>query len=181
MVELEAEPGAVGNAHIAGGVDRQRLGEHLVARRRGPAARGVVRELQVRAVRDRGGEVEVRQQADSVPPRVGDNPEPSGLCQCGDLAHLEDAFGEQRVRLEDVVAAALDEQPELVQAMVILATSELEPVELVAQTNQTVPVVAWQRLFEPEDPEPLKLTRYLERAAEAPRAVSVEPRLDASL
>ena len=41
------------------------------------------------------------------------------------LAQLEDALGQQRVRLQDVEAAAVDQQLELVQAVIVLAAGDL--------------------------------------------------------
>jgi len=59
-VELEAEAGPLRHGDLAARVDRERFGEHAVAGGGGEPAGRVVRELEVAAVGQRGGEVQNR-------------------------------------------------------------------------------------------------------------------------
>ena len=60
----------------------------------------------------------------------------------GYLAQLEHAFGEQRIGLQDVEAAAVDQQLEFVQAVIVLAAGDLDPIEPVAQPGKSSVVVS---------------------------------------
>src|SRR4051812_39788418 len=70
LVEDEAETGPVGYADVPLGVDPEWLGQHPVTRVRGPAARRIVWKLEVAAVGYGRRQMEVREQAHPVAPRV---------------------------------------------------------------------------------------------------------------
>ena len=126
MVELEAEPGPVGDLDATVGVDPRWVDEHLVAGSGGPAAARVVRKLKPVARRDRRGEVQIRNEADPVRPGVRYDAEMRRLRERGHLPELERALGNDHIRLQNVVAAAVDKQLELVDAVVALAARERE-------------------------------------------------------
>src|SRR5437763_926638 len=79
LVEEKAEAGSVGHADVPLGVDPEGLGQHPVARVRGPAARRIVRELEMRAVGDGRREMEVREQPHTVAPGVRNHETAFGL------------------------------------------------------------------------------------------------------
>src|SRR5580704_17852537 len=89
MVELEAEPGPVGDLDATVGVDPRWVDEHLVAGSGGPAAARVVRKLKPVARRDRRGEVQIRNEADPVRPGVRYDAEMRRLRERGHLPELE--------------------------------------------------------------------------------------------
>src|SRR3954468_1743960 len=98
--------------------------------------------------------------------------EPGHLGQGRDLTHLAHALRQQRIRLEDVVAAAVDQELELVEAVVVLPARDGQCIELVAKAPQAVVIVSRQRFLEPANVHPLELASYLQGLRKTPRAVS---------
>src|SRR5215469_7947537 len=154
LVEEEAEAWAFWNVHVSLLVDHERLGQHLVARRRGEPAPRVVREFQVAAVGQRRGEMQVNQEAQPVAPGVRND---GHAGQPGELRQLADGRGRlglQRVRLEHVETAPLEQQLELVQPVIILPAGQPERRQPVTQPCQARIIVPGQRLFQPGHPQP---------------------------
>ena len=92
FVEHQAETWAVGDAHAALPVDDERLGEHLVARCRRPAAGRIVWKFQERSVGDGSGKVKVGHEPDAVAPCMRRHLDPRDLGERRYLPHLADAF-----------------------------------------------------------------------------------------
>ena len=140
-----------------------------------------MRELEEWTVWNRGRDVQVGHEADPVAPCVGRDLEARSLGQRRDLAHLAHTLGKQRIRLEDVVAPLVDQELELVEAVVVLAARDRKGVQLVAQASQPVVVVSRQRLFEPAHLHSFELSGHCQRRREAPCAVAAVAWLDAGL
>ena len=66
--------------------------------------------------------MQIGEEPDAISPGVRNELQMRGLGQGGNLAQLEDSFGQQGIRLQDVVTAAINEQLELVKAMIVLSS-----------------------------------------------------------
>ena len=89
------------------------------------------------------------------------------LAQCGDLAQLGNALGQAAIRLDDVVAAAVDEQLKLMEFPVALSAGDVD-VRFGPQPGKTLVVEFPKRLLEPIDVALLELARGGKRAAIIP-------------
>ena len=103
------------------------------------------------------------------------------LGQRRDFPHLAHALRQQRIRLQDVVAAAVDQKLELVQAVVILSAGDRQCVQAVAKATQAVVVMAGERLFEPPHSHLLQLARHRHCERKAPCAMTAMAGLDPCL
>src|SRR5207249_9708088 len=96
---------------------------------------------------------------EAVGPGVGGHQEPGRLGKRGDLPELVDTFGQHRVWLEDVIAAVVDQALELMQAVVVLSSRQLQRAKPVPQPPEPRMVVTGQGLFQPRHAKALELER----------------------
>ncbi len=81
-------------------------------------------KLEPGGIRDGGDELQVGQQAYPVSPGVWRELKASGFRERSYLANLINAFRKDRIRLENVVAPAIDQKLELVYPVVVLAAGQ---------------------------------------------------------
>src|SRR5215472_2413189 len=84
-----------------------------------------------------------------------------------DLAQLAEAFGDDRVRLDDGIAAGIEKLAKLVQAAAPFAAGDAE-IDGGAQSREVIVVVAAERLLDPGDAEGLQLPAGRKRAMVIP-------------
>lgn len=181
LIKNETEPWSIRHANGAIGIGGQSLGQHLVAQFQGEAAGWVMREFQPRPVRQRCGEMQVGEQAHAVAPGVGHHLQIGCLRHATHLAQLEDALGQQSIGLQNIEAAAIDQLFELVYAVIVLASGDLQRIELVPQSCEASVVVAIQGFLQPERAQLLQFPRNLDRALEPPELMAAATRFDAGL
>src|SRR5437762_12970233 len=91
-------------------------------------------------------------QAESGEPMVRDEMPVARLAQCGDLAQLGNPLGQAAIRLDDIVAAAVDEQLKLMEFPVALSAGDVD-VRFGPQPGKTLVVEFPKRLLEPRSEE----------------------------
>ena len=125
--------------------------------------------------------MQVGQQPDSVAPCMRNEFKMSRFGHGGNLAQLENAFGKKSVRLENVVAAPIDQQLEFMHSMIVLTAGELDLGQALPQSGQIAVVMPWQWLFQPENTKVLELTSNRKGTLKPPALMSRQAGLDAGL
>src|SRR6266550_7385219 len=114
-------------------------------------------------------------------PGMRSHQQSGGFGQRGHLPQLVDAFGQDRIGLEHVVTPLLDQQPELMYAVVVLAPRELEPIKAIADSPEARIVMTCKGFLEPGHPESLELEGDAHRYRERPLSMTAQARQDTRL
>src|SRR5229473_4393896 len=130
-------------------------------------ARRVVRILQVRAARQAGRQVHIRNEPESAAPGVRHHLDSERLSQSSQVSMTPQSFGERHVRLHNVESSVLEQSDELFEVLIRLSPSNRDG-RTRPQCAQLSVLVASQRLLEPGDAQRCQRLARLQRAVRSP-------------